>query len=570
MSPPVAHAPSAAATCSDEPAIVGLIDAVVYDWNIVDDSVSWGANVGHALKDFPLGTLASGAAFAACEAPECGISRSAQILAAPGRDAGQGVPYSFSGMLRAPCGALLEVVDVGRRFADPIGRPARAHGLLRVIRTHREGVGEALAASADRHAGMTSRSELIMAILARAASKAVADQRFAVAVVGVDDFEAFNARRGFQAGDALLDEIGRRIARRLRAGDGFARHSGATFVAVLAIGSKDRGDVAARRLAERLNDAPFSIGGALERVTLRVGLALGQGRSPGPEALIQQAEDALRRASAQGAAFADIDSGFGRGSAWRREADDLARLDAAINAGGFALAFQPIRPLAAGLPLIYEGLARLVDAEGAMISPAAWLALAERRGRIAAIDRLIVRCALAKLIARPDVTLAINVSPLTLREPEFLAELRAVLNGRPSLARRLVIEITESAALHDVAALAESFADLRAHGLRLAMDDFGAGHTSLRNLRALKADIVKIDGAFVQNLARSSDDRFYVRELIALARRIKARIVAEWVEDSETAAMLRAWGCDYAQGRFTGAPDFAIPREDDGAVAEVA
>jgi len=205
-----------------------------------------------------------------------------------------------------------------------------------------------------------------------------------------------------------------------------------------------------------------------------------------------------------------------------------------------------------------------------MISPAAWLALAERRGRIAAIDQLTVRCALAKLIARPDVTLAINVSPLTLREPGFLAELRAMVTGRPSLARRLVIEITESAALHDVAALAEDFADLRAAGLRLAMDDFGAGHTSLRNLRALKADIVKIDGAFVQNLARSSDDRFYVRELIALARRIKARIVAEWVEDSETLAMLRAWGCDYAQGRFTGAPDFAIPRERADAAAALA
>ena len=225
--------------------------------------------------------------------------------------------------------------------------------------------------------------------------------------------------------------------------------------------------------------------------------------------------------------------------------------------------------MSAGQPIIYEGLARLVDAEGATISPAAWLALAERHGRIAEIDQLIVRCALAKLIARPDVTLSINVSPLTLRQPAFLAELRATLTGRPALARRLVIEIVETAALDDVEAIAESFADLRALGLRLAMDDFGAGHTSLKNLRALKADIVKIDGAFVQNLARSSDDRFYVRELIALARRIGAKIVAEWVEDSETLAMLRAWGCDYAQGHHTGAPDFAIPREED-AIAAVA
>ena len=566
MPPPAATSfPAFRGPHPDEPAILGLIDAVVYDWNVADDTLRWGANVGHVLKDFPCEALATGAAFAQCEATDQGPSRGAHLLSAAGRDQGEGVPYSFCGLLRAPNGALLEIVDFGRRFMDPIGRPARAHGLLRVIKTHRD----AEAGAIEKVSGPTSRPELIAAILAQAASTNFPERRFAVAVIGVDGFEAFNARRGFQAGDDLLDEVGRRIAKRLRAGDGLARHSGATFLALLAMGPKDTGEVAAQKLAERLNDAPFDIGGIAERVTLRIGLALGAGRARGAEALIQQAEEALVEAAAEGASFAGFEAGEARRAARRREMDDLSRLNAAIDTGSFALAYQPIRPLSAGQPIIYEGLARLVDAEGATISPAAWLALAERHGRIAEIDQLIVRCALAKLIARPDVTLSINVSPLTLRQPAFLAELRATLTGRPALARRLVIEIVETAALHDVEAIAESFADLRALGLRLAMDDFGAGHTSLKNLRALKADIVKIDGAFVQNLARSSDDRFYVRELIALARRIGAKIVAEWVEDSETLAMLRAWGCDYAQGHHTGAPDFAIPREED-AIAAVA
>ena len=195
------------------------------------------------------------------------------------------------------------------------------------------------------------------------------------------------------------------------------------------------------------------------------------------------------------------------------------------------------------------------------ISRYSQLAFSAGEVTLAGYESRVSPSALAKLIARPELTIAVNVSPITLRDAGFLALVRAALAGRPHIARRLVIEIVETAALEDAEALGASFADLRAAGVRLAMDDFGAGHTSLRNLRALKVDIVKIDGAFVQNLVRSSDDRFYVRELIALARRIGAKIVAEWVEDAETLALLRKWGCDYAQGLFVGAPDFDIPRD---------
>jgi EAL domain-containing protein (putative c-di-GMP-specific phosphodiesterase class I) len=96
---------------------------------------------------------------------------------------------------------------------------------------------------------------------------------------------------------------------------------------------------------------------------------------------------------------------------------------------------------------------------------------------------------------------------------------------------------------------------------------FGAGHASRRQLRALKPDFVKLDGAFVQNLARSSDDRFFVRELIALARRIGAKTVAEWVGDAETLSLLGKWGCDYAQGPYVGAPAFDIAWEQPAELA---
>ena len=122
----------------------------------------------------------------------------------------------------------------------------------------------------------------------------------------------------------------------------------------------------------------------------------------------------------------------------------------------------------------------------------------------------------------------------------------------PAIAERLIIEITESAAIHDIDETRGFVARVKDLGCRIAIDDFGAGYTSFRNLRKLGVDIVKIDGAFVQNMTRSEDDRAFVRTLIDLARRLNLKTVAEWVQDERTAQMLEAWGCDYLQGALIG------------------
>jgi EAL domain-containing protein (putative c-di-GMP-specific phosphodiesterase class I) len=116
----------------------------------------------------------------------------------------------------------------------------------------------------------------------------------------------------------------------------------------------------------------------------------------------------------------------------------------------------------------------------------------------------------------------------------------------------LIVEITETVAIQDIDDVRGFVARLKNLGSRIAIDDFGAGYTSFRNLRKLGVDIVKIDGAFVQNLAHSADDRAFVQTLIDLARRLEIKTVAEWVQDEQSASMLRDWGCDYIQGRLIG------------------
>jgi EAL domain-containing protein (putative c-di-GMP-specific phosphodiesterase class I) len=126
------------------------------------------------------------------------------------------------------------------------------------------------------------------------------------------------------------------------------------------------------------------------------------------------------------------------------------------------------------------------------------------------------------------------------------------MRRHPGVAERLIVEITETVAIQDVDDLRGFVTRLKNFGSQIAIDDFGAGHTSFRNLRKLGVDIVKIDGAFVQNIAQSADDRAFVQTLIDLARRLGIKTVAEWVQDEASAVMLRDWGCDYVQGRLIG------------------
>jgi EAL domain-containing protein (putative c-di-GMP-specific phosphodiesterase class I) len=126
------------------------------------------------------------------------------------------------------------------------------------------------------------------------------------------------------------------------------------------------------------------------------------------------------------------------------------------------------------------------------------------------------------------------------------------LRSHRGIAERLIVEITETAAIHDLDETRGFVTRVKDLGCQIAIDDFGAGYTSFRNLRKLGVDIVKIDGAFVQHLMRSEDDRVFVGALIELARRLGLATVAEWVQDEKAAALLTEWGCDYLQGALTG------------------
>jgi EAL domain-containing protein (putative c-di-GMP-specific phosphodiesterase class I) len=158
----------------------------------------------------------------------------------------------------------------------------------------------------------------------------------------------------------------------------------------------------------------------------------------------------------------------------------------------------------------------------------------------------------AELAAAPALRASVNVSPASAVDPDWWTGLGGLLRANASAAERLVIEITETAAIQDLDDARGFVSRVKDLGCRIAIDDFGAGNTSFRNLRKLGVDIIKIDGAFVQNIMKSDDDRAFVQTLIDLSRRLGLKTVAEWVQDEAAAQLLREWGCDYLQGALIG------------------
>jgi EAL domain-containing protein (putative c-di-GMP-specific phosphodiesterase class I) len=175
-------------------------------------------------------------------------------------------------------------------------------------------------------------------------------------------------------------------------------------------------------------------------------------------------------------------------------------------------------------------------------------------GFIRVIDRYVLETAVQEIESHPGFCLGINISGLTATDRAWLRAVTAMLKDKPQIASRVLVEITETAALHDLEESARFVASLRDLGCRVALDDFGAGFTSLRHLQALAVDTVKIDGSFVRNLTQSEDNQVFLRHLVGLANTLGMQTVAEMVETEEEAAILQNEGVAFLQGYYFGKP----------------
>lgn len=235
-----------------------------------------------------------------------------------------------------------------------------------------------------------------------------------------------------------------------------------------------------------------------------------------------------------------------------------ARLRDAIENRLFLLHYQPIIGLHDGRVSHYEALLRLADGpRGELVAPGDFLGAAERCGLIVEIDRMVLDEAIALLgaeLADRRTPVAVNLSALSVAGEGTLAHLARLLRRHEVDPRRLIVEVTETAAITDMAAAQAFCEDVRALGCAVALDDFGVGFGSFRYLKRLPFDYLKIDGDFVRGLVDSHNDQLVVQALVRVAQGMGKRTIAEYVGDQRTVRLLRTYGVDFGQGFGIGRP----------------
>ncbi len=378
--------------------------------------------------------------------------------------------------------------------------------------------------------------------------------------IDLDRFKVANEAYGAPAGDQLLEMVTARLRGLIRPGDLIARLGGDEFAVVIRLEAAEvRGAAAGpTSLAERIVGGlaqPFALPqGTAVQIGASIGLAFAQPGDRDLGALMQRADVALSKAKADGR---------GRYRVFQPGMDAIGRsrallegeLRQAIAADAIVPYFQPLVGLGSDRLIGFEMLARWPHPVRGMVSPAEFIPVAEELGLIGPMTEALLRRACRAAANWPDhVTVACNVSPLQLRDPDLPGMIAAILSETGFPARRLEIEVTESALVGDLA-LARSLLDqLKVLGVRLALDDFGTGYSSLRHLQLLPFDKLKIDASFVGAMGKDAESGKIVSAVVGLGHSLGLSTVAEGVETAESAALLRAMGCDIGQGWLFGRP----------------
>ena len=391
----------------------------------------------------------------------------------------------------------------------------------------------------------------------------------AVLFLDLDGFKFVNDTLGHAAGDELITRVAGLLAAELRSTDILARVGGDEFAVLLTRCNEEHAiEIAQGLLATlRLN------GGTVRddrraRVSSSIGITVFDGdRETTADELVVEADIAMYDAKEAGKdRYCVYERTEGRRELMSIRENWSERLRGAVDHDRFVLQAQPIVPICASGPESFELLLRLPGTDGELIPPGTFLYNAERFGLIEPIDRWVLRQAVGHLsdahAAGLDLQLAVNVSGQTMSDGSLAAFVAELLAEKPVRPDRLVIEITETAAITNIDRAKTLARELQRLGCRIALDDFGAGFASFYYLKHLNFDYLKIDGEFIRNLTSSPTDQLVVEAVVSIAHGLDTRTIAEFVGDDATVELLRKLGVDHGQGYHLGRPvalDQALP-----------
>ena len=498
--------------------------------------------------------------FAPAEQPDGKGSRQKAARLVASAQAGQ--PQVFPWQIRRPDGAEVEVEVSLSRF-DTSGKPL-LQAVVRDLTEHKRAEAEiAHLANFDPLTHLPNRRQLYERL-----DQALAESRRhgglgAVMLFDLDQFRTLNDTRGPLEGDRLLAEVAHRLALNLGPEAFLARSGGDEFVVVLEGLGGDAGQAAsqAEALGHRLLGdiaEPYAIAGRDHQCTASLGVTLFRGFDETPDELLKRADAAMYRAKTAGRNTLRFYDPAVQ-AALEARAQLESELRQALPLGQLELYYQP--QVDAGRRIIgAEALLRWRHPERGLVPPARFIPFAEESGLIVPIGYWVIETACARLAewarlaSAREFYLSVNVSARQFRQPDFVSQLRGLLDAYRIDAARLKLELTETMVLDNAAEVIERMNAIKALGVGFSMDDFGTGYSSLSYLKRLPLDQLKIDQSFVRDIAQDPNDAVIVQTIIGMARNLGLNVVAEGVETEQQWGFLIEHGCTGFQGYLFGRP----------------
>jgi diguanylate cyclase (GGDEF)-like protein/PAS domain S-box-containing protein len=451
-------------------------------------------------------------------------------------------------------GEVRWIRDHGRPVRDATtGRLVRVYGAVQDVTDYKryEQQIEHLAFS-DPLTGLANRRRLYDV---GEAALTAHPERTVLLYLDLDRFKAFNDSLGHDAGDALLVAVARRLRHCLNQAGLFARIGGDEFAVLLTDSDSESAVALATTLLAQLQE-PFDVQAVQIYLDGSIGIALGTAHPPRFSSLLTRADIAMYRAKRTRTAIAVYDP-----LSETTPTDQMyleAELRHALATDGLTLHYQPIFDMRTGYLFAVEALVRWPHPRYGLLPPGRFLPLAAEVGLSQALDSWVLRAALNQ-VARwqatgKTLTVTVNLDAPLFWQADLVGHLSTLLHETGVPAERLILELTEHTALHDVALTSHILNDLRELGVRVALDDFGTGYAALTHLRELPVDIIKIERIFTAGIGQNRRDEAVLRAVLALGSGLDLLVITEGVEAEAQRTWLHTAGCHYVQGYLLGRP----------------
>ncbi|MBW9068130.1 putative bifunctional diguanylate cyclase/phosphodiesterase [Agrobacterium pusense] len=409
-------------------------------------------------------------------------------------------------------------------------------------------------AYSDPLTGLGNRYRLRDKIRMLASERSSDPAPFTVGIANIDGFKPINDLFGVQAGDEILCQVAHRLKACIPDGAIVTRHDGDEFAFVLPLVFERNGAERVGNMIKDVLSAPYDLGDRNVRLSSSFGFAIYPFAGDDFEDLLKSAETALYRSKRRGRGQITVYS--------REIAQEMKRatqleqaLRNAIITDAIDVHFQPIVRLEEAKVIGFEALARWNDPDLGFVSPAVFVPLAEERGFIDALSEALLRKAAEAALFWPrELFLSFNLSSAQLMDPSTADNILSILSRVGLDPHRLELEITETAVMTSADTAQRIISELQSAGVRISLDDFGTGQSSLGRLRDFTFDKVKIDRAFVSRISSDRPSEHIIKAIVAMCEGLDLEVVAEGIEERAEEEKLRALGCAMGQGYFYGRP----------------